>query len=101
LEIGFMAKNALRAVLYYSVVVPPGQRLTFAPTSGSGSLETRLLAGCAATSCLGFGGEYPGGAVLVHDNTGSTAESLIVAGSGGAFVTPVLFDLNVTIAPIP
>lgn len=84
-------------VVYYSVAVPAGQRLTVTTRAAWPSI-VRLLSACGATSCLASAAPPAYTTTLLHDNSGTAVENLFVAVSPSVFAFPGLFDIDVSIA---
>ncbi len=92
--------------LFYSVTIPAGQRATITTTPTGTAVWTpveRVLADCAATTCLvsatATGASMP--AVVTRDNAGTAPVTLIVAVSSTTAGESGTFSLDLALAPIP
>ncbi len=99
-----LAAEPTRQTLYYSVSVPAGDLLTVRATPAPvfEGLQISLLDGCTAATCLASAGTFPGamsGALeAYYENTGASAQPVIIAVTGA---DPTAFDLAIGLAPAP
>ncbi|MEI8258958.1 MAG: hypothetical protein WCJ30_25090 [Deltaproteobacteria bacterium] len=88
--------------LFYRVSVPASQRLTVTATpTGTWNPVIRVLASCAATTCLASGDAATAGAVetLTYANAGAAPVEVVVAVGSDLAMRSGTFDLALVVAP--
>ncbi len=88
------------AVLYYTVTIPAGNKMTaeVTPTDGTFDPVLRLLDTCTATSCAATADSgYEGDAEMITQvNTGTMPQTVIIAVGSYGPTAPGTFDIKVT-----
>lgn len=87
---------------FYTVAVPPGQRVTIRATrtSTSGTARVRVLESCTATTCLYNGVSSSTEALGYFANTGATMRNVLFSVAATSSSTPVTVTLSASLSPV-